>query len=118
MNVVKISIIAVCLFCSFKFYTITAQEKEIKGTIRGKVIDTEGKFPLMGVNIVVKENNMGAATDSNGIFEIKNMPVGSYSLIFSYIGYEKIIQTDIIIRSGRVTTLDVELKSGSLSCAN
>ncbi|MEW5843053.1 MAG: TonB-dependent receptor [Bacteroidota bacterium] len=93
---------------------ISAQEKEPVGTIKGKVLDSEGLFPLLGVNISVKDKNIGVAADADGKYELKKLPIGSYTLIFSYIGYERITKTDIIVRPDRITFVDVEMKQSSI----
>ncbi|MDR0863372.1 MAG: TonB-dependent receptor, partial [Candidatus Symbiothrix sp.] len=59
------------------------QTVEVKG-----VITDEHNEPLIGVNIVVKDNpGLGTVTDIDGRYKIKTTP---YSiLIFTYIGFEK-----------------------------
>ena len=58
-----------------------------KGEIRGKVLDQENKQPLIGANIQIKGTTLGAATDSEGQYTIRKVPVGIYQLIFTYMGY-------------------------------
>ncbi|MBI1939215.1 MAG: TonB-dependent receptor [Ignavibacteriales bacterium] len=99
------------LFASIQ---ITAQEKEPAGTIKGKVLDSEGLFPLIGVNISVKDKNIGTASDLYGKYELSKLPIGSYTLIFSYIGYEKVTKTDIIVRPDKITFLDVTMRQSSI----
>lgn len=57
---------------------------------------------------------MGAATGTSGEFVINNVPVGSYSLLFSYIGYEPVAKADVIVKSQRITFVDAELKLSSV----
>ncbi len=59
-----------------------------KGTIEGKVTDESG-IPLVGVNILLKDTNLGTATDLKGNFELQNIPYGNYTLIASMVGYKK-----------------------------
>jgi len=86
----------------------------LKGSIQGKVLDADNKMPLAGTNVSVNGTQMGAATDVNGQFSIKNVPVGSYVLRFDYIGYESLRKTDIIVRSNRITYVNSELKMSAL----
>ncbi len=90
------------------------QNKIISGTIKGRVTDSRELFPLAGVTIVVKDKKTGTYSDNEGKFELKNLPVGNYSLILSYVGYEKTIQTDIIVKPGRITFVNFEMNQSSV----
>jgi hypothetical protein len=87
----------------------SAQHDFQSGTLSGKVYAADTQAPLAGANIVVLNSVYGAATDTAGIFIIYHVPVGSYTLEFSYLGYETQFKSDIIVRSRRLTILDVYL---------
>ena len=79
-----IKIFFILLSCSL---VINAQEKN-RITIQGKVIDKETKEPLVDVNVFLNNTTIGTTTNNDGAFLIKNVPYGSYNIIFSYLGYE------------------------------
>ncbi|HEM48581.1 MAG TPA: hypothetical protein ENO27_00085, partial [Caldithrix sp.] len=108
----KISIIMFLIFISI--CTNFANDKHAKGSIAGLIIDAETKLPIIGANIFIKDNVFGAASDMTGAFKISNVPVGNYVLQFEYIGYQPVIKTDIIVRSRRVTFLQVEMRVSAL----
>ena len=54
------------------------------------VKDKETKELLTGVNVVVEGTAKGASSDLNGKVTISNIPNGKQTLVFSYIGYEKV----------------------------
>ncbi len=54
----------------------------------GQVTDQETNEPLIGVNVLVKNTFIGAATDSKGEFMISELSVQDYILVFSMIGYK------------------------------
>lgn len=84
------------------------------GLLAGKVTDASTKEALIGVNILVTElENIGAATDIDGNFKIK-IPVGSYSIKVSLIGYTTNIRTDIVIKTNSELKIDVQLSPTSL----
>jgi len=56
--------------------------------IAGKVIDKDTQEPLIGANVVLDATSWGAATDINGLFKIKNVPAGIYTIKTSYVGYD------------------------------
>ena len=57
--------------------------------IGGTVTDTLG-HPLVGASVSIKGKNLITQTDSKGNFSFPNMPQGNYTLVVSYIGYEKL----------------------------
>lgn len=81
-----------------------------KGIIKGKVFNADTKEPLIGANVLVMKTNFGAMTDLNGEFSVKNIPVGNYNLEFSFIGFGKVIKTEILVKPEKITFLNVELK--------
>ena len=81
------------------------------GKIAGRVIDGETGEPLLGVNVVIKGTLLGTSTDLNGNFFILNVPVGTYSVASSMIGYETKELTEVRIKQDLTTILDFELVS-------
>lgn len=61
-----------------------SQQKNI--TVTGMVLDNAG-IALIGVNVLVKGTSNGVSTDTEGRFELKNVPPGA-ALQVSYIGYK------------------------------
>ncbi|MEA3431989.1 MAG: TonB-dependent receptor [candidate division WOR-3 bacterium] len=82
----------------------------VTGKIIGRVIDSESHEPLPGVNIVVENTRLGAATDVDGYYIILNVPPGSYSIRASMIGYEAIMVRDVKVSLDLTTGLDFALK--------
>lgn len=62
------------------------------GTIRGNVYDQETGEPVLFANIRLAETTLGTNTDENGFFSLNNVPVGSYTLIATYLGYDSTAQ--------------------------
>ncbi|MCK5455906.1 MAG: carboxypeptidase-like regulatory domain-containing protein, partial [Melioribacteraceae bacterium] len=84
------------------------------GLLTGKVIDASTKEALIGANILVTElENIGGATDVDGNFKI-NVPVGSYSIKVSLIGYTPIVNTDIVIKTNSESYFEIQLSPTSL----
>ena len=79
------------------------------GTITGRVIDAGTQEVLFGANVILVGTNRGAASDSEGYFEIENVPVGNYSVQFLYLGYETVFKSDVVVRSARPVTVNAEL---------
>jgi len=81
-----------------------------EGAIKGQLIDAKTKTPLAGANIQIMDTPFGAACDQNGRFFIPRVSVGAYALEFSYVGYQATVKTDVIVKPGRITNLEMELQ--------
>ncbi len=80
------------------------------GSVRGSVHDRDTGLPLIGANVFLLGTTRGAATTVDGTFSIDEVPVGSYTLQASYIGYDPVRIPDVIVRSDRPTTVRIDLK--------
>lgn len=87
------------------------------GKISGKVTDAKTGEPLEGVNILVLNTQMGAATNQDGFFYILNVRPGKYSVRASMIGYTSVVQQDVIISADQTTSLNFSLSSSSVEAA-
>ena len=77
-----------------------------KGTIRGTVIDGENAEPLIGVFVTVQsDESIGTTSDFDGTFDL-NLAPGTYTLVFSYLSYQTLNVTDLVVAEGDVTVLD------------
>jgi outer membrane receptor protein involved in Fe transport len=82
---------------------------QLRSKIEGRVIEAGTGEALPGVNVVLLDTRLGSATDLNGHYVIINVPVGTYSIRASMIGYNKQLFVDVIVSSDRVTKIDFEL---------
>ena len=80
-----------------------------QGIIRGTVLDSDTKQPLYGANVMVAKTNFGAATDENGRFEIRNVPVGSQHLKIGMMGYEMRTLLNLSVTAARPISITAEL---------
>jgi len=71
---------------SFTFIHGNAQKNS--GSISGKITDQDGN-PLSRVNIKLKGTTLGSPTGQDGLFNIKNIPYGVYTIEISGLGFEK-----------------------------
>ncbi len=80
----------------------------INGTINGFVRDAENGEVLPWVNVVVKDTNMGAATNDDGYYVIHNLPPGDYTLVYTMMGYERLEQ-DVNLAAQATLKVDASL---------
>ena len=82
-------------------------------TVRGKIVDKESKFPLVGVTALLVNNAtqpVGTVTDVEGNFRLPNVPVGRQTLRFTLVGYKEILLNNIVVEAGRETVLNLEME--------
>ncbi len=68
------------------FFFVFATTISAQGTVTGKVTDQNGN-PLLAANVILTGTNFGAATDADGMYTIKAVPAGTYTLKFSMVGF-------------------------------
>lgn len=71
------------------FLLVAAWTGNAQSEISGKITGTDGT-PLVGATIQLLEIKQGTATDFEGNYKIANIPLGGYTLLISYVGYETI----------------------------
>lgn len=79
------------------------------GKISGKVANQETGEALPGSNVVIIGKNIGAATDTNGLYTISNVTPGSYSMQARAMGYKSITFIDVIVVVDSTTTISFQL---------
>jgi outer membrane receptor protein involved in Fe transport len=87
-----------------------------KGNIAGIVIDTKTQEPLMAVSVGLLGTNYGTTTDINGKFNLSNIPVGSYNLVITTIGFDIIKLQNIEVKNGETKNVgQINLFQNSIS---
>jgi TonB-dependent receptor len=82
------------------------------GTLSGTITDGDFNDGLAFANIAVKGSDYGTATDFEGKYSI-NMAPGTYTVVFTFVGYSTKEVTDVIVKAGKVTVLNVTLSSAA-----
>jgi outer membrane receptor protein involved in Fe transport len=82
------------------------------GMVSGVVTDAESRQPLAGATVVITGTRLGAAADASGRYEITGVPIGSYTLRASFLGYTSVQQSVRVTQSGVV--LDFALTQTTL----
>ncbi|MCS6991631.1 MAG: TonB-dependent receptor [Chitinophagales bacterium] len=71
------------------------------GIIRGVVYDKEDGEPLIYTNVILKGTNWGAQTDEQGIYNIANIPAGTYTLWCTQLGYDT-VEVSVTVKPGSI----------------
>ncbi len=78
------------------------------GTIRGTVIDDKTGETLIGVTVLIEGTSTGTITDLDGNYNL-SAPAGTFTLVFSYISYASKNVTEVVVKPGEVTVIDLRL---------
>ncbi|MEZ4803777.1 MAG: TonB-dependent receptor [Gelidibacter sp.] len=96
-------------FFFFLLFLVVTQSAMSQQTVQGKVTDNNTHEPLIGASIYIVESNKGTSTKEDGTYSISGLGKGSYQVIFSFLGYQKIVKTLVISSSDTEPTLDAAL---------
>lgn len=102
----------VVLIFGFGIQTISAQN----GTIEGKILDGELDDVLPFSNVTVNGTNKGSTSDFDGFYTISLEP-GTYTVTFSFVGYQAKEITEVVVIANETTRVDVTLNSAADSLA-
>jgi TonB-dependent receptor len=80
-----------------------------QGIIRGKVTDGITGDVLIGANVLIEGTTKGAMVDLDGNFSLEGLEPGTYSISASFISYEKVTETDVVVNDGEVTIINFNL---------
>jgi outer membrane receptor protein involved in Fe transport len=84
------------------------------GKIAGKVTDKNSGEPLIGVTVQIVGTTTGASTGVDGSYFILNVPPGTYSIKFSYVGYHDITVSNVTVSADFTTDMNATLTETSI----
>ena len=74
------------------------------GTLKGSVLEESNGETIPFANVALMQGERvisGTSTDFDGVFQLTNIPPGSYDVRFSFIGYNTVIKTGVVINSDK-----------------
>jgi hypothetical protein len=116
---VKRSLIALCILFISLFCALRCQAQvSTAGAITGTVTDASGAVvPQVVIRIVNAETGVEISTQSNsdGTFVAPSVPVGTYSVIASKEGFQKYVESGIILHPATVATVNPVMQVGQVT---
>lgn len=83
------------------------------GSIRGFVYEESSGEPAMFSNVVLDGTKIGTVTDANGFFNLSQVPVGTYTINVSYIGFDA-ISSSVEVVPNKINNEKFYLKESSI----
>ena len=105
------NIIEILLLLGFLLAGLCLKAQDITQTIRGIVLDKESKAPLAGAAVAVLTSDplAGDVTEVDGQFKIQNVKIGRHTLQVTYLGYEPLTLSNLLLTAGKELVLNLEL---------
>lgn len=83
------------------------------GEVRGRVISQESGQPVVRATVRLMNTRLGALTDLNGVYSIRNVPAGRYTVRITYLGYRTEDIEGVVVGDG-VARADAVLQSAAI----
>ncbi|QEK50464.1 TonB-dependent receptor plug domain-containing protein [Pedobacter aquae] len=83
------------------------------GKIAGKVTDKTTGETLIGLYVGIDGTTKGAVTDVDGRYTLLNLAPGKYNLVFKYLGYQTKNVSNIEVKDGVVSTLNIIMEEAA-----
>ena len=80
------------------------------GSLKGRL--TAGSEPLSFATVALSGTSIGAITNDKGYYHLKNVPAGTYTILFSNIGYVT-ERHSVSVKPGEAISLDGNLQESS-----
>jgi outer membrane receptor for ferrienterochelin and colicins len=100
-----LSVLGFCLAAS----AVSAQT----GTVAGRVVMSDGSTPAAGATVTLKRGDVSALastrTNASGDFRIANVPIGTYTVSVSVIGYVEVRSPEVTVSAGATADVNVTL---------
>jgi len=102
---------ALFLMCLLLINSVYAEQSDSNGTIKGKVLETNGSDPqpVPFANVFLLGTSIGGSTDFDGNFQFNAAP-GEYKLVVSSLGYQA-DTLSIVIEAGSVFEKTIEVRT-------
>ena len=95
-----------CFLTLFTSVIVWGQTGTIEGTLSDKEMNNE---PLPFANVIIKGTTKGGTTDFDGKYKIENVPVGTYEVEFSFVGYEPVTVPNVVVEANKFTNVSTSL---------
>ena len=79
------------------------------GKFKGRIIEQTTKQPIIGATVRLDNTQFGTTTDTLGAFTITNIPIGTYPVTISFVGFQTKNISEITITPGKTYDVEIEL---------
>ena len=105
-------------FLAFWIALAPIHAQGLLGTILGTVTDASGSA-VEGAEVTVKSLatnlQVSAKTAGNGLYQISNLPIGTYTVTIAKTGFQSEVHPQIVVQAERSITIDGSLQPGAVT---
>lgn len=103
-------VLVVTLVAGFVVGTSQLTLAQETGTITGTVVDKKTDEPMEAANVVLLGTRLGAMVLEDGRFTIVHVPVGTYTVRVTMMGYAPASVENVVVNADQITTLGFALE--------
>ena len=86
-----------------------------QSTVRGTVTDADSGSPLPGATVIMAGTSTGTGTGNDGRYILEGLPHGTYTLIASFVGYDRVSRVVTLRASEAVVDFQLAFTSQALA---
>lgn len=90
-------------------FVLPAALRAQTGTIKGRITDKKTKEGMVGATIIIKGSSIGAPSDLEGYYTIRDVKPGTYTLEIRVIGYQSALITGVKVIAGQTVEKNAEI---------
>lgn len=106
------SVVGLRCLLLFALLSPAISQAQTTGKLAGRVTDATTGAALIGANILLTNSSVGTVSGDNGHFTLLGLPVGTYDVAVSYVGYQTQSLSGVTIHAGSTRELEVSLEPG------
>lgn len=107
-----------CLLIACLVAPTPGLSQQVTASITGKVLDATGAA-VPGAKVTATDTERGtqitATTNSEGFYNLSNLPVGTYNLKVENQGFQTATQSNIVLQLNQVARIDIPLQVGNVA---
>ncbi len=104
LKLIPIIVLLLCLSGGVVFGSVV-------GKITGEITDADTDQPVVGATVSVKDTDMGDVADQDGIYTVNNVPVGTYTLVITAVGYATVEISNVEVSADLASYHDMAMSS-------
>ena len=98
--------ILILILLGFNGLSFAQQTGSIVGMLTDKDYNNE---PLAFANMIIKGTSQGTTSNFDGLYALENLNPGTYTIEYSFVGYETVEVNNVLVEASKVTTVNVPM---------
>jgi len=110
--------LSLLVFSGLCLLAVSAKAQQTLGSLNGTIVDPNGAT-VAGATVTATDADINvkrtAKTQTNGFFQIFNLPVGTYTVKAEHDGFDTTDEAGISVQEAHTATVNISLKVGQVS---